>query len=153
MKTMPNALRGLGWPHGGRPWLFAADAWRDVPAVRVGIGHGSVVVGDLIREGQRRKQSPLGIAPQLAAQCSAGRAEPVGDGELTYRLARRGPSPPSRWACMRSRARQPVTVWTLIGERMVESRFDARRERKRRQWWAETGAGFAEAALASGFAA
>jgi len=40
-----------------------------------------------------------------------------------------------------------VTVWTLIGERMVESRFVRAENRKRRQWWAETGAGFAEAAL------
>ena len=102
----------------------------DALAVRVGMATGSVVVGDLIREGPAQEQSAVGMAPQVAAQLQALAAPNrlVMD-ELTCRLLGAGFAVEPLGVHAFEGLAQSVTAWTLVGERTVESRFDARRER------------------------
>ena len=95
---------------------------------RVGIATGSVVVGDLIREGPAQEQSAVGLAPNLAARVLglAGPGQVVID-ELTQRLL--APSfavqPLGRHAL--KGIAQPVAAFAVSDERAVDSSFDARR--------------------------
>jgi class 3 adenylate cyclase/tetratricopeptide (TPR) repeat protein len=96
--------------------------------VRVGIATGSVVVGDLIREGPAQEQSAVGIAPNLAAQLQA-LAQPgqvVVDG-LTRRLLGTSFSVQSLGDHELEGIAQPVAAFAVTGERSADTRFDAHR--------------------------
>lgn len=97
-------------------------------AVRIGIATGLVVVGDLLGEGATREYAVVGETPNLAARLE-GIAAP---GEIVisertralagdlFELRERAPAKLKGVAT-------PVSTYTVTGERLVESRFDARR--------------------------
>src|SRR5262245_21152749 len=96
--------------------------------VRVGIATGLVVVGDILGENPAQEQAAVGITPNLAARLQA-LAEPntvlVADSTqrllgnvFVYEAAR--PYQLKGFA-------QPVLAWRVVGERVVDSRFDAQR--------------------------
>src|SRR5262245_20171334 len=96
--------------------------------VRVGIATGLVVVGDTLGENPAQEQAAVGITPNLAARLQA-LAEPntVLVAESTQRLLGNvfvyeaaGPHQLKGFA-------QPVLAWRVVGERVVDSRFDAQR--------------------------
>ena len=95
--------------------------------VRVGIATGSVVVGDLIREGPAQEQTAVGATPYLAGhlQTLAAPGEVVVD-ELTRRLA-----PTFAMQALRPQAIKgtgdPVVAYVVRGEQLSDSRFDAHR--------------------------
>src|SRR5215831_16037583 len=95
---------------------------------RVGIATGTVVVGDLVGEGVAQEQSVIGETPNLAARLQA-MAEPgtvvvaaptrrlLGD---VFRLRDRGEHEIKGLS-------QPVTVWSVEGAIVSESRFESAR--------------------------
>jgi class 3 adenylate cyclase/predicted ATPase len=96
--------------------------------VRVGIATGLVVVGEIQGEGSAQEQAAVGITPNLATRLQTA-ADPnaVLVAESTRRLlgnifvyegARSYP--------LKGFA-QPVSAWRVLGERIVDSRFDAQR--------------------------
>jgi len=94
--------------------------------VRVGIATGPVVVGDLIGEGASLESAVVGETPNLAARLQ-GLAEPntvvvsVSTHRLTtghFRYQDLGVHPLKGISA-------PVRVWGVVGERSVESRFEA----------------------------
>jgi class 3 adenylate cyclase len=66
-------------------------------AVRVGIGTGLVVVGELIGDYEARERAVVGETPNLATTANAGRAEQRGD-QPKY-------TPPRRWSVRACRPR------------------------------------------------
>ncbi|MEJ2237561.1 MAG: adenylate/guanylate cyclase domain-containing protein [Gemmatimonadales bacterium] len=94
--------------------------------VRVGISTGDVVVGDLVGEGAAQEISAAGRTPNLAARLQA-LAEPgsVVISESTRKLA----GGLFEYADLGSRELKgfdhPVTVYRVIAERSVDSRFEA----------------------------
>src|SRR2546428_1585596 len=96
-------------------------------AVRIGIGTGLVVVGELIGEGIAQEAAVVGELPSLAARLQAA-AEPgaVLVNECTRRLLS------GRFECadlglleLKGYA-APVRAWRVIGQSAAEGRFDAR---------------------------
>ena len=95
---------------------------------RIGIATGLVVVGDLIGEGAAQEQAVVGDTPNLAARLQ-GAAEPgsvvvadstrhlIGDLFLLRELAVQS----------LKGITEPVSAFAVLGERVVESRFAARR--------------------------
>ena len=97
-------------------------------AVRVSVATGDVVVGDLIQEGPAREQSAIGTAPLVSAQLQslAAPGQVVID-DLTRQLL-----PPSfALQALGHHAlkgvSEPVAAYAVIGERLADSRFEARR--------------------------
>src|SRR5262249_34100750 len=96
-------------------------------ALRVGIATGLVFVGETVGEGPAHEQAAVGITPNLAARLQSV-AEPntVLVAESTRRLLGRV------FACEAARSHtlkgfpEPVPAARVIGERLVETRFDAR---------------------------
>ena len=96
--------------------------------IRVGIATGLVVVGDLIGEGAAQEQAVVGDTPNLAARLQ-GFAEP---GQVVVAEG-------TRWLLgdlfeLTDLGRQelrgitePVSAFAILAERVIESRFDARR--------------------------
>jgi class 3 adenylate cyclase/tetratricopeptide (TPR) repeat protein len=126
----------FGWPHAdednaAQAVLAGLDA---IIAVRelslrahAGIASGPVVVGDLDTAGRRQTGAVAGETPNLAARLEA-LAEPdqVVIDELTrqligaaFALEEIGPQNLKGFA-------EPVQAWRVVGERPVESRFEAR---------------------------
>lgn len=95
--------------------------------VRVGIATGSVVVGDLIREGPAQEQSAVGVTPNMGArlQALAAPGQVVID-ELTRRLAPAFAVQPLPAQALKGIA-ELVTAYAVSGERPTDSRFDARK--------------------------
>ncbi len=95
--------------------------------VRVGIATGSVVVGDLIREGPAQEQSAVGVTPNMGArlQALAAPGQVVID-ELTRRLAPAFAVQPLPPQALKGIA-EPVTAYAVSAERATDSRFDARK--------------------------
>ena len=95
--------------------------------VRVGIATGSVVVGDLIREGPAQEQSAVGVTPNMGArlQALAAPGQVVID-ELTRRLAPAFAVQPLPAQALKGIA-GPVAAYAVSGERATDSRFDARK--------------------------
>ena len=97
-------------------------------AARVGIATGSVVVGDLLGEGEARERAVAGEAPNLAArlQALAGGGEVVMDA-ATRRLTG------ALFACAElgdvalKGFGAPVRAWRVLGGGATESRFEALR--------------------------
>ncbi|HEY9029230.1 MAG TPA: AAA family ATPase, partial [Burkholderiaceae bacterium] len=94
---------------------------------RVGISTGTVVVGDLIREGPAQRQSAVGLAPNVGARVLdlAGTGRVVVD-ELTCRLL--GPGfavhPLGRHAL--KGVDQPMAAYEIRGEPALDSGFESR---------------------------
>src|SRR5215469_11418321 len=126
----------FGWPRAdedeaAQAVRAALDAVASVQELslqaHVGIASGPVVVGDLDTAGRRQSGAVAGETPNLAARLEAlaGPDEVVIDG-LTRRLIgaafaleELGPQNLKGFA-------EPVQAWRVVGERPVESRFEAR---------------------------
>jgi class 3 adenylate cyclase/predicted ATPase len=97
-------------------------------AARVGIATGLVVVGDLIGEGTSQEEAVVGDTPNLAARLQT-LAEP---GQVVISEATRRLSGDVFDLADLGRKRvkgvaEPVGAFAVLGERRVESRFEARR--------------------------
>jgi class 3 adenylate cyclase len=95
--------------------------------VRIGVSTGLVVVGDIVGEGASEERAVVGDTPNLAARLqSVAEADTVYLSDSTRRLVA------GRFECEDLGARalkgfsQPVPIWRLIRERVVDSRFEAR---------------------------
>ena len=97
-------------------------------ACRVGIATGLVVVGHLIGEGSAREEAVVGDTPNLAARLQAA-AEPgaVVIGELIRRLVGDLFSLRPIQPRVLKGIPEPVPARRVLGERVLESRFAARR--------------------------
>jgi predicted ATPase/class 3 adenylate cyclase len=97
-------------------------------AVRIGIATGLVVVGDLIGEGASQESPVIGETPNIAARLQ-NLAEPdtIVIAQSTHQLI--GQSFEYRALGEKSLkgVGKPVHAWEVIGERSVESRFEAAR--------------------------
>jgi class 3 adenylate cyclase/predicted ATPase len=96
--------------------------------VRVGIATGLVVVGDTLGENPAQEQAAVGITPNLAARLQA-LAEPntVLVAESTQRLLGNVFVYEAARPYQLKGFAQPVLAWRVVGERVVDSRFDAQR--------------------------
>lgn len=94
--------------------------------VRVGIGTGLVVVGETVGEGSSQEQVVIGEAPNLAARLQAI-AEPnsvvIADGTRQL-LGRLFDLEDLGLRFLKGMA-NPIPSWRVVGERAVESRFEA----------------------------
>jgi class 3 adenylate cyclase/tetratricopeptide (TPR) repeat protein len=100
----------------------------EVPAlqVRVGVATGPVVVGDVIGDGSAREFAAVGEAPNVAARLQ-GEAKPgeVLVAPLTQTLARGlFDFEPLKASALKG-LDEPMQVFRVRGERIVDSRFDA----------------------------
>ena len=99
-------------------------------AVRVGIATGSVVVGDLIREGPAQEQSAVGVTPDLAAHLQSLAAPgQVAIDELTRRLLGSSFVVKPLGAHGFKGLPESATAYAVSGEQSADSRFDARKGR------------------------
>lgn len=136
-----GVLAYFGWPQAYedqavravRSGLEAIDAVGAVAvddgaelAARIGIASGQVVVGDLVGEGGMDAQAVSGETPNLAARLQ-GVAEPgqVVVGSATRDLLRRTFIFSDLGEFDLKGFAKPVPAWRVIGERAVESRFEA----------------------------
>ena len=96
-------------------------------AARVGIATGLVVVGELIGEGSAEEQTVAGETPNLAARLQA-LAEPGGVviSQNTRRLVDGLFEFVDLGAHSLKGFAEPVTAFTIVGERSIASRFEAR---------------------------
>jgi class 3 adenylate cyclase/predicted ATPase len=110
------ALRGLQWPD-GRPM-----------AVRVSVATGRVVIGDLIGQGSAREVSVVGETAHLAArlQALASPGQVVIDDRTRRMLGQLVTVAPLGQKEIKG-FDQPVTVWSVTGDRKARSRFIALR--------------------------
>ena len=104
----------------------------DVPggaalSVRVGMATGSVVVGDLIREGPAQEQSAVGVTPNLAArlQALAAPGQVVLDATTAALLCASFEVQRLGEHALKG-VPEPVAVYAVIAERPADSRFDSR---------------------------
>jgi class 3 adenylate cyclase/predicted ATPase len=96
--------------------------------VRVGIATGLVIIGETLGERSAQEQAAVGITPNLAARLQTA-ADPnaVLVAESTRRLLGDAFAyEPVRSYQLKGFA-EPVLAWRVVGERVVDSRFDARR--------------------------
>jgi class 3 adenylate cyclase/tetratricopeptide (TPR) repeat protein len=93
---------------------------------RVGIATGLVVVGDLVGEGAAQEEAVVGDTPNLAARLQ-GIAEPnqVIVGEATRRLIGDAFQLEDLGDQALKGFPQSVSAWRVVGERALESRFEA----------------------------
>ena len=97
---------------------------------RAGIATGPVVVGDLIHKGPAQQQSAVGLAPNLGARVrDLARPGQVVIDEQTRQLVLQNFALRSLGSHTFAGIDQAVSVYAVSGERMCESRFDARRAR------------------------
>ena len=126
----------FGWPHADednaaqavRAGLDAVVTVRELSLqAHAGIASGPVVVGDLDTAGRRQTGAVVGETPNLAARLEAvaGPDQVVIDGltrqliGAAFALEGAGPQRLKGFA-------EPVQAWRVVGERVVESRFEAR---------------------------
>ena len=97
-------------------------------AVRVGVTTGTVVVGDIIGEGAAEEAAVVGETPNLAARLQ-GIAQPnqIVIGPVTRHLVGELFELEDRGTHELKGISEPVSVWRVVSEREVESRFQARR--------------------------
>ena len=108
--------------------LFARNGAHQV---RIGIATGLVVVGELVGEGEAQERNVIGETPNLAARLqSAAPVNAVVIAATTRRLAGElfeyEPIEPTALKGFR----EPVSAWRVLGERSIESRFEALRAAK-----------------------
>jgi class 3 adenylate cyclase/predicted ATPase len=96
--------------------------------VRVGIATGLVVVGETLGESSAQEQAAVGITPNLAARLQA-LADPntVLIAESTQRLLGNVFVYEAVRPYQLKGFAEPVSAWRVVGERVVDSRFDAQR--------------------------
>ena len=127
MRTMPSGRCAPGWRSSQAVGQLSTPTGEAL-AARVGIATGLVVVGDLIGEGAAQEQAVVGDTPNLAARLQA-LAEPGTGGD---RRRRRGgcsaaASSSRIWAQRTLKGiGEPVRAFAVVGERPLESRFEAR---------------------------
>ena len=94
--------------------------------VRVGVATGEVVVGDLIGEGASEEQAVVGETPNLAARLQ-GLADPdtVVISDATRRIVGGLFDYHALGEIAVKGFSNPVRTWRVLGESVVESRFDA----------------------------
>lgn len=100
------------------------------PAVRIGVATGLVVVGELVQGGLREERAVVGQAPNLAARFQAlAKPGELICGAITRRLAGElfdyEALPPQEIKGFPGL----INTWRVVGERSVESRFEAVRHR------------------------
>jgi class 3 adenylate cyclase len=97
-------------------------------AVRVGVTTGPVVVGDIIGEGAAEEAAVVGETPNLAARLQ-GIAQPnqIVIGPVTRHLVGELFELEDCGTHELKGISEPVSVWRVVSEREVESRFQARR--------------------------
>ncbi|MCB9948047.1 MAG: AAA family ATPase [Rhodospirillaceae bacterium] len=112
VRRLPSSL---GWP----------------PEVRVGIATGLVVVGDLVGEGAAQERAAVGDTPNLASRLQM-MAEPdqILISAMTRRLAGGLFEFEFKGGFTLRGYAEPVEVWRVLGERVVESRFAATHPRQ-----------------------
>jgi predicted ATPase/class 3 adenylate cyclase len=126
----------FGWPradadnaaHAVRAALDAVVAVRELSLqAHAGIASGPVVVGDLDAAGRRQIGAVAGETPNLAARLEgvAGPDEIVID-ELTRQLAGAAFAVEELGKQNLKGFVEPIQAWRVLGERAVESRFEAR---------------------------
>src|SRR5262245_2543359 len=94
-------------------------------ALRVGIATGLVFVGETV-QGQAQEQAAVGITPNLAARLqSVAQPNAVLVAESTCRLLGRVFATEAARSYALKGFPEPVLAWRVIGERLVETRFDA----------------------------
>ena len=99
-------------------------------AVRIGIATGSVVVGDIIGEGEARQYSVVGETPNLAARIqSLAPLNSVTVSELTRRLASPGINFADYGLHNAKGFSKPIHIWTAVSGRNIDSRFRASLQR------------------------
>jgi class 3 adenylate cyclase/predicted ATPase len=112
--TITHAVSSLGDPDG------------EPLAARVGIATGLVVVGDLVGEGASQEQAVVGDTPNLAARLQAIAAPgQVVIADVTRRILGASFELESLSAPALKGVSEPVRAFAVIGERPVESRFEA----------------------------
>jgi class 3 adenylate cyclase/predicted ATPase len=100
-------------------------------ATRVGIATGVVIVGETIGGGSTQEQSAVGETLNLAARLQAlAQPNSVVIADATRRLLGGGFVCEHLGVCELKGFSQPVSAFKVTGERVVESRFDARRASK-----------------------
>jgi len=132
-------------------------------ACRVGIATGPVVVGDLIGEGAAQEESVVGETPNLAARLEAlAKPGEVVLAATTRRLVGELFDLVELGGQNLKGFDRPIEAWRALGERSLESRFDARigdatpmigRDRERdllTDLWARTKSGSGQVVLLSG---
>ena len=96
--------------------------------VRVGIATGLVIVGETLGERSAQEQAAVGITPNLAARLQTA-ADP--NAVLVAESTRRLLGNVFVYEAVRSHQlkgfAQPVLAWPVVGERVVDSRFEAQR--------------------------
>jgi len=129
----------FGWPHADednaaqavRAGLDAVIAVRELSLqAHAGIASGPVVVGDLEAAGRRQTGAVAGETPNLAARLEAlaGPDQVVIDG-LTRQLIGAAFALEEAGLQTLKGFVAPVQAWRVVGERAVESRFEARARR------------------------
>lgn len=136
-----GVLAYFGWPqaHEDQPEravraaLDAITAVRDLSSdggirlqTRVGIATGQVVIGDLVGEAGRDADAVVGETPNLAARLQeVGAPGQVAIDEVTRHLIGETFDLVDLGARELKGFAAPLSVWRVVGERAVESRFEA----------------------------
>src|SRR6516162_5726277 len=126
----------FGWPHADednaaqavRAGLDAVVTVRELSLrAHAGIASGPVVVGDLDAAGRRQAGAVVGETPNLAARLEAvaGPGQVVID-DLTRQLIGTAFALEGVGSQSLKGFAEPVQAWRVVGERAVESRFEAR---------------------------
>ena len=94
--------------------------------VRIGVSTGMVVVGDIVGEGASEERAVVGDAPNLAARLQ-GAATPssIYLSESTRRLVEGRFELENLGTTTLRGFAQPMSMWQVVRERKVESRFEA----------------------------
>ncbi len=93
---------------------------------RAGIATGQVVIGDLVGEASRDADAVVGETPNLAARLQeVGAPGQVAIDEMTCRLIGKAFELEGFGVQDLNGFAEPVSVWRVVGERAVESRFEA----------------------------
>jgi class 3 adenylate cyclase/predicted ATPase len=97
-------------------------------AVRVGVATGPVVVGDIIGEGAAEEAAVIGETPNLAARLqNLAAPNQVTVAPATYQLLGALFEYEDLGAHQVKGIDQPIQVWRVVGERDVDSRYEATR--------------------------
>jgi class 3 adenylate cyclase/predicted ATPase len=95
---------------------------------RVGIATGMVIIGDLLAAGERRDHEIVGDAPDVAARLQMSmQPDTVAIDPATRRLIGNLFNCRDLGAIETTCETEPMRIWQVLGERTVESRFEALR--------------------------
>ncbi len=96
------------------------------PRVRIGVATGRVVVGDLVGEGAAQEEAVIGETPNLASRLQELAAPgSVLVAQMTHDLLGDLFEVEDLGAQALKGFAEPISAWRVLGERVVESRFEA----------------------------